>query len=174
MNHFLKIIILVFIPINLLAQQDVNKVLARMNSGEVPYRSVEELKMKRSNGENLLLLDARERGEFKVSHLSGAEFVGYSDFSLSDFQKKFTDKNREIVVYCSIGVRSENIAEKLEKAGFKNVFNLYGGIFEWKNKHYQVVDPKGETTEKVHAYSKRWGKLLHTGEKVYKSEKNHR
>jgi len=33
-------------------------------------------------------------------------------------------------VYCSLGIRSEVIAKKLKKAGYTNVFNLYGGIFE--------------------------------------------
>jgi 3-mercaptopyruvate sulfurtransferase SseA len=66
-----------------------------------------------------------------------------------------------------VGIRSETISEKLKKAGYTDVHNLYGGIFEWKNKDYPVVDSEGKETENVHAYSKVWGKWLNKGVKVY-------
>ena len=77
------------------------------------------------------------------------------------------NKNKTIVVYCSIGYRSEKIAEKLRRKGY-TVFNLYGGIFDWKNKGNTVVDSLGNTTEKVHAYNEAWSKWLFNGQKVYK------
>ena len=77
------------------------------------------------------------------------------------------DKNATIIVYCSVGIRSEDIAEKLQKAGYKNVFNLFGGIFEWKNKQNVVVDTNNNPTEKVHTFSKEWSKWLKKGIKVY-------
>ncbi|MBT8318930.1 MAG: rhodanese-like domain-containing protein, partial [Gramella sp.] len=80
---------------------------------------------------------------------------------------KKIDKDQKIVVYCSIGVRSENIGVKLIKAGYKNVENLYGGIFDWKNKDFPVVDALGKSTEEVHAYSKHWSKWLRNAEKIY-------
>ncbi|MBK7939615.1 MAG: rhodanese-like domain-containing protein [Lewinellaceae bacterium] len=111
-----------------------------------------------------LFLDAREPKEFEVSHIQGAMHVGYDHFDmtqLSDIQK---DTN--IVVYCSVGYRSEKIAEKLLAAGYKNVSNLYGGIFEWVNQGHPVHDEKGQTNE-VHAYSKTWGIWLRKGKKRY-------
>src|SRR5690606_42136192 len=42
-------------------------------------------------------------------------------------------KQSTIVVYCAVGNRAERIGEKLLKAGYKHVYNLYGGIFEWMN-----------------------------------------
>ena len=66
-----------------------------------------------------------------------------------------------------MGIRSEQIGEKLKKAGFTNVKNLYGGIFEWKNKDYPVIDTTGNETEKVHTFSKMWSKYLHAGKPVY-------
>ena len=55
----------------------------------------------------------------------------------------------------------------INKAGYTNVFNLYGGIFEWKNNDFQVVDTLGKSTEKVHAFNKSWEKWLKKVEKVY-------
>jgi rhodanese-related sulfurtransferase len=112
----------------------------------------------------LVLLDAREPKEFAVSHLKGALAVGYDHFDLDKLAA--VDKKSRIVVYCSVGYRSEKIAEKLIAAGFKNVSNLYGGIFEWVNQGFPVYNTSGQT-HKVHAYDRTWGIWLHKGEKVY-------
>lgn len=114
---------------------------------------------------DVTLLDARELGEYQVSHIKNAIHVGYDNFDSTAVLN--LDKSKPVVVYCSVGYRSEKISEKLLKMGFKNVSNLYGGIFEWKNQGQAVVNKNGET-EKVHAYSKTWGVWLKKGEKVYK------
>jgi predicted sulfurtransferase len=69
-------------------------------------------------------------------------------------------------VYCSLGVRSEDIAETLQKAGYTNIKNLYGGIFNWKNNNLPVVNRQQKPTDSVHVYSKQWGKWLTKGIKV--------
>ena len=148
------------------AQEDVDKLLSKFNHVTVPYISVEELKM-RQNSEKIYVLDAREPAEFQVSHLKNALFVGYNDFSITPVTNSIQDKSTPIVVYCSLGIRSEKIAEKLVDAGYTNVKNLYGGIFVWKNKGYMVFDASEKETEKVHAFSKHWSKYLSNGEKVY-------
>jgi len=86
---------------------------------------------------------------------------------LTNKNETITDKSHPIIVYCSIGIRSEDIGEKLKKMGFINILNLYGGIFDWKNKGKQVYNDKEIATDSVHAFSKHWGRLLHEGIKVY-------
>lgn len=112
-----------------------------------------------------VFLDARERKEFDVSHIKGADWVGYDDFDLS--RLKNIPKEQPIIVYCSVGYRSEKVAGKLEAAGYIDVQNMVGGIFEWKNRGFEVVDPSGKKTERVHAYNKVWGRWLKKGIKVY-------
>ena len=146
------------------SQSTLSELLSKYNSGKVPYISVEELRMYQLDDE-VVILDAREPREFKVSHIKNAVYVGYDNFNDSILQN--IDKNKKVVVYCSVGIRSENIADRLIKAGFKDVHNLYGGIFEWKNAMFPVVNELGEETEKVHVYSKRWGTYLKHGEKIY-------
>jgi rhodanese-related sulfurtransferase len=161
------ILFFLFLPVSIgYAQDSLDKLLSRHNSHSIPYISVEELRMLHNNN-NIVILDAREREEFEVSHIEGAVFVSYSNFSAEEVSQMFKDKNTPFVVYCSLGIRSENISEKLKKSGFTNVRNLYGGIFEWKNNGYSVVEMQGRKTEKVHAYSPSWGKWLKKGEKVY-------
>lgn len=114
---------------------------------------------------NTVFIDSREKKEFDVSHLPNAIWVGYDQLNLAPLDN--IDKNQKIIVYCSIGFRSEKVCMQLKEKGFTNVFNLYGGIFEWKNQEKKVVDQSGTATEKVHAYSPAWGIWLTKGEKVY-------
>lgn len=74
-----------------------------------------------------------------------------------------------VIVYCSVGYRSERIGEKLQDAGFINVQNLYGGIFKWVNEGMPVYNSIGPTKQ-VHGYSRSWGVWLQKGEKVYGKE----
>ncbi|GAA3510298.1 hypothetical protein GCM10022393_24450 [Aquimarina addita] len=113
---------------------------------------------------NILFLDAREKSEFKISHIENAKWVGFTNFNLA--QVKDVSKDQKIIVYCSVGYRSEKIAEKLERDGFTDVSNLYGGIFEWVHQGKNVFDKKGET-EKVHTFNKEWSQWLQKGVKVY-------
>ena len=114
--------------------------------------------------DSTLVLDAREREEYEVSHIPGARFVGYDDFEIEALVD--VDKSRPIIVYCSVGYRSGKVAELLQEAGYTEVSNLYGGIFYWVNTDHPVVDEKGSTT-RVHTYNKQWGTWLTKGEKVW-------
>ena len=148
------------------AQKTLEDLLNQYNTRSIPYISVGELKMQMATGA-VQVLDAREYTEFEVSHLPSAIFVGYSNFSVDEVTTSLPNKEQAIVVYCSLGIRSEEIGEKLKKAGYTNVKNLYGGIFEWKNKDYTVLDINGAESDNVHTCTKTWGKWLNKGTKVY-------
>ena len=159
------IFLIVLTSLNSFSQKNLKQLLKKFNQESVPYIHVENLNDK---DENIVLLDAREPREFEVSHLNKAICVGYDHFDLQKtIQQLPEDKNTKIVVYCSLGIRSEDIAEQLKKAGYKNVFNLYGGIFEWKNKGNSVVNKNNKPTEEVHAFDKEWGVWLTKGIKIY-------
>ena len=110
------------------------------------------------------VLDAREKEEYGVSHLPQALWVGYDTFSLTSVAG--LDKNKPVLIYCTVGARSEQIGKMLQKEGFSKVYNLYGGILHWVNEGRQVV-AQGKPTPKVHTYSRSWGIWLNRGEKVY-------
>lgn len=127
--------------------------------------SVTEITVKEAKQlQNVVFLDAREQKEFATSHIENAIWVGYDNFNLKNISK--TPKNATIIVYCSVGYRSEKISEKLIKNGYTNVKNLYGGIFEWVNEGLPVYNQKGPT-KSVHAYDRTWGIWLLKGEKIY-------
>ena len=145
------------------SQNTIPKVLEKLNKKSVPYIRVNELQLK----ENFVLLDTREIKEFNVSHIENAINVGFDKFVSKKVTTIIKDKNATIVVYCSIGIRSEKIGEKLLKLGYKNVCNLYGGIFEWKNNGGKVIDNQNIETDKIHTFSKEWSIYLEKGTKIY-------
>ncbi len=114
--------------------------------------------------ESILLIDARAKEEFQISHISGAKNIPYNIKRL----KHLTDikPDSPIVVYCSVGYRSSILARKLHELGFKKVYNLEGSIFKWANEEKPLVHEK-TTVYKVHPYNTNWGKLL---EKKYHSD----
>jgi rhodanese-related sulfurtransferase len=129
--------------------------------------NVKEISAKEAIKESsAVFLDSRERREFEVSHIKNAIWSGYDDFNMN--RLKGISKNQKIILYCSIGYRSEKITNKLLKAGYTDVSNLVGGLFEWKNLGYPVVDSNGKETDQIHAYSKVWGVWLNKGDKVYR------
>ncbi|MCK5441854.1 MAG: rhodanese-like domain-containing protein [Maribacter sp.] len=155
--------IFLFLSFQGLAQKKMDRTLRNLNNESVPYIQVQEA----FSLDSLIFLDTRRIEEFKVSHLENAIWVGHDQFNLDKIKQSFLNHSTPIVVYCSIGVRSEDIGEKLLEIGYTNVKNLYGGIFKWKNQGYPIYDTNGNETEKIHAFDKHWGKLLTKGEKVY-------
>lgn len=157
-------ILLLLLSTSIFSQtKKLDKLLKRNLQKTVPVLTVSEVE----NSQDFLFFDAREEKEFKTSHLKNAKQVGYDFFDLEEILTEYPDKTKPILVYCSIGIRSEHIGEKLMKAGYTDVYNLYGGIFEWKNQSKEVVDENEIPTEKVHTFSKEWSKWLLKGEKVY-------
>ena len=146
------------------SQESIAELLKKHNHNKIPYITVQELAMPKTNA---IILDAREAYEYHTSHIKNAVFVGYNSFKLDSIQNWFGDKNEKIVVYCSIGIRSEKIAKKLKKAGYRNVYNLYGGVFQWKNNGFKVFDSEEKETENVHVSSEYWSNWLLKGNKIY-------
>ncbi|WP_400076516.1 rhodanese-like domain-containing protein [Winogradskyella sp. R77965] len=157
-------LIVLFISSIGFAQKKISKLLKKYNTESIPYISVQELAMPESD---MILLDSRELKEFEVSHIKNAIQVGYDHFDIESVEEQVTDKSKIIVVYCSVGIRSEDIGEKLKEAGYTNVYNLFGGIFEWKNNDFIVYDTNNEPTENVHTFSEEWSKWLLKGIKIY-------
>lgn len=137
-------------------------VLNNFISETVPTITVDEFK--ELDSDDILILDTREKQEFQVSRIPNAIHVGHENFDIDEIES--FDRDRSVVVYCSVGVRSEQIGEKLQDAGFINVKNLYGGIFEWVNQGEDVINNEG-VTQDIHPYNSLWGIWLKKGEKVY-------
>ncbi len=117
--------------------------------------------------DTVLILDTRSLEEYSVSHIQGAQWVGYDEFNIDKIDDYARDTT--VVLYCSVGYRSDIVGKKLQEAGFQHVYNLWGGIFAWINKGLPVYH-EDEITDKIHPYSKSWGFWLTKGEKVLPAE----
>ncbi len=96
--------------------------------------SVQELKQKMDAREPLTLVDVREPWEYDIAQISGSLLM-----PLGELETRLTELPREgiVVLQCHSGMRSEEGARLLQKAGFANVYNLEGGIEAWS----RDVDP---------------------------------
>jgi rhodanese-related sulfurtransferase len=108
-------------------------------------------------GRTPMLLDVRTTAEWSVSHLPGARRV--EPKSSPDAALRGVAKDAPIVTYCAVGYRSGEMAERLRQAGYTNVQNLEGSIFQWANEHRPLVHD-GKPVKQVHPYNAFWGRLL--------------
>lgn len=92
----------------------------------------EQLEEKIKNADDFILIDVREPSEFAAGSIDGAILIPLGELKIEIKNFNFPSE-KEIIVYCQTGRRSEAAAEILEKLGYKNVKNLKGGIIEWEN-----------------------------------------
>lgn len=87
---------------------------------------------------NGIVLDVRTMGEFTQGHLPDAVIA---DIYQRDFIDKINQlpKDKEIYVYCTVGARSLQAAQILQKNGFSKVYNLQGGIMDWSRNRYPIL-----------------------------------
>lgn len=129
----------------------------RKDYPQVKQMSIGELQALQKAGKTPVLLDVRAKAEFDVSHLQNARLATNMKTALAALE--FTPKDAPILLYCSVGMRSSDLANQLIQRGYTNVANLEGSIFEWANSGLPVY--RGDAVEKtVHPFSNKWGKLL--------------
>lgn len=82
---------------------------------------------------NSQLIDVRSPEEYTVEHLENAKNINWNgDDFISNAEK--LDKSKPVFVYCKVGGRSIQAANKLSELGFTEIYNLDGGIMKWKGK----------------------------------------
>jgi adenylyltransferase/sulfurtransferase len=100
----------------------------------IPQLSVKDYKSRIDKGEELFLLDVREPYEYQIAQIGGTLIPQ------NDVPNRLAEipRDKEIVVQCRSGARSQRIAEFLKQSGYTNVVNLAGGILAWADE----IDPK--------------------------------
>lgn len=85
-----------------------------------------------SDMDNVQLIDVRTADEYQSGHIKGAKNIVYMSDNWSDEVAKL-DKDNPVYVYCAKGGRSARCAALLAEAGFKKIYDLKGGITQWKH-----------------------------------------
>lgn len=86
------------------------------------------------------LLDLRTPEEFATGHLENATLMNFYD---ADFRDRLLTMNRHqpTIIYCRSGNRSGQALEMMRELGFRNVYDMQGGIMAWQRAGYPVLRP---------------------------------
>ena len=95
----------------------------------VKHISVIDLKEELSN-KNKQFIDVRTPGEFKGNYIRG--FKNVPLHQLSEKADKRLSKEKEVIVICQSGMRSQKASKMLKKLGFTKVTNVKGGMSAWR------------------------------------------
>ncbi|MGB0844550.1 MAG: rhodanese-like domain-containing protein [Alphaproteobacteria bacterium] len=144
---------------------------------DIPHLTPAQLRVLAASSDGkLVLMDVREVDEFAVSHVPGSNQLD-PGISRRKFRKTYASKlkDKHVVFYCSVGVRSSRMALKVQKdlmsAGALGVYNLSGGIFRLHNEGQEPLqNAAGQSTTDVHPYNAHWGQLLTRGPKFHRYE----
>ena len=80
------------------------------------------------------ILDVRTPEEFENSRIPNSINIDFYNSQNFMMEIEKLDKDNNYYIYCRTGVRSANSCALMKELGFKNTFNLIGGIVEWKGK----------------------------------------
>ena len=87
------------------------------------------------NNPDVYMLDVREQNEFDEKHIPNINLLPMSELQ-SRLDEIPTDK--EVIVTCRSGNRSEQVTQFLTQNGFDNVHNMQGGIVAWEQAGFPV------------------------------------
>ncbi len=99
----------------------------------IPQLSVTELKQRLDAGEDLFILDVREPYEYQIGNIGGK----LMPMNTVPLRLEEINREREVVVHCRSGARSQRVAEYLKQMGYEKVCNVSGGILAWS----EQIDP---------------------------------
>jgi molybdopterin/thiamine biosynthesis adenylyltransferase/rhodanese-related sulfurtransferase len=106
---------------------------APVTATNIPEITPRELKTRLDRGDDLYILDVREPHEYQICNIHG-HLIPLGELSRRAHE---LDSSREIVAHCRSGKRSAEAVQFLQKAGFRKIWNLKGGILAWSDE----VDP---------------------------------
>jgi len=129
MNSTFKYILVVAFSIIFSCSLINNESINQMNSDEL----IEFIELN-----DAILVDVRTEDEYNSGYIENSLNIDYfsNDFSLNADK---LDKSTPIILYCRSGKRSSMSANKISKLGFKEIYNLEGGILEWIEEGNAVI-----------------------------------
>ncbi|MHB1146875.1 MAG: rhodanese-like domain-containing protein [Lutibacter sp.] len=87
---------------------------------------------------NQTIIDVRTPEEYNEGHIDGAININFNDAAFLEQISKL-DKSKPVYVYCRSGKRSSAASAEMSKAGFKNLYDLEGGIMNWEKNNNKTI-----------------------------------
>ena len=106
-----------------------------------------------SDGQDIVLVDVREKIEWNEGHIPGAIHVprGYLELQI---EEAVPDKSKTVVLYCAGGVRSLMAGSTLKQMGYPNAISMSGGFGQWKGSGLPFVQPRTMSEAQNKRYSR--------------------
>jgi len=120
---------------------------------EVPEWTIDQVREQLGNGKPYVLLDVREKEEFREGHLADAVSVprGYLELRV---EQTIPDKRTPLIAYCAGGTRSLLAAKQLRDMGYETVVSMAGGYSAWKGAGYPWRQEHQFSAEQLTRYSR--------------------
>lgn len=106
------------------------------NKGEIKLVTAEEMHTLLLQ-KDVQLVDVRTPDEYQVGHLKNSQNIDFNSPTFDDDVSKL-DKTKPVMLYCKAGGRSAKCSQKLLEAGFIKIYDLEGGITQWKFNGFDV------------------------------------
>lgn len=129
-----------------------SQLIERVKS-EISEVDVEYVQQRIESGDEVVIVDVRERDEFVDGHIEGTEFIprGFLDLRIESL---IPDKTRPVVLYCAGGTRSALAARTLHELGYEDVASMRGGFAAWKQAGYPIRVARSLSQEQMSRYSR--------------------
>ncbi len=116
-----------------------NDLIAELRK-TIPSVTLEDIKQRMDNNTPMVLVDVREKEEFRAGYIPGAQSVprGYLEMQI---EQKVPDKSAPVVLYCAGGIRSLMAAKTLTELGYTRVESATLGFVRWKDLGYPIETP---------------------------------
>ncbi len=120
---------------------------------EVKELSVDEVQKLTTNNGKYLILDVREKEEYREGHLDGSVSIprGFLEIRV---ESAIPEKSTPIIAYCAGGVRSLLAAKDMKEMGYQEVISMSGGYSAWKAAGHRTVQDRQFTPEQMTRYSR--------------------
>ena len=102
----------------------------------IPPAEVSALMEEKGQGSGIVIIDVRRPDEFAAGHIRGAININSVQFSE---RLASLDLDGTYVIYCQRGGRSAGVRELMREAGFREVYEIEGGMSAWRTAGYPVV-----------------------------------
>lgn len=109
--------------------------------------SVNEFEQKLNSEKNVQLIDVRTPEEYESGFIKGAKNIDWNGAGFETEINKL-DKTKTVYVYCLGGGRSGSAAARMKELGFKDIYDLQGGMMAWNNAGKPVITPNNAQKEK--------------------------
>lgn len=139
---------------------DASREIMRRARQQVPELTPAQVREKlaeqqgaRSDEQDIVLVDVREKHEWNEGHIPGAIHVPRGFLELQ-IEEAVPDKSKTVVLYCAGGVRSLIAGSTLQQMGYDNVISMSGGFGQWKGNGYGFAQPRVMTDAQARRYSR--------------------